>query len=49
VGWAALWLPLHLILRRRHVDLGASLRITMVLVGLAFVMTFPPFFQAFKG
>ena len=48
VGWVALWLPLHFILRRSRVDLDACVRITAVLVVTAFVLTFPPFFQAFK-
>lgn len=45
IGWLALWAGLHLALRKRNVDLGRSVRLTMGCVAIGFVGTFPPVFQ----
>lgn len=45
--WLASWVILHIVYRNRSANLQRALIITLVLVGLGFVMTFPTFFQAF--
>jgi hypothetical protein len=45
--WLASWLALHASLRTSTVELRPCLRIVSVLVAVAFVATFPPFFKLF--
>jgi hypothetical protein len=48
VAFLAVWLGLHLAWRRRDVDLGRVALVGVVLIGLALVGTFSPFFELFK-
>lgn len=48
VAFAVSWLVLGIVLRRRDVDLGKVAIITSVLVGLALIGTFSPFFEMFQ-
>lgn len=44
-GWLLAWAGLHAAWRGRNVLLGAATAVTLVLVAVAFVATFPPVFQ----
>jgi hypothetical protein len=43
------WGGLHMALRDREVDLRPVLMATVVLVAIALLLTFPPFFQLFES
>ena len=43
------WGGLHLALRDREVAWRTALTVTIVLLAIALVLTFPPFFQLFKS
>lgn len=47
IFWLVSWAILHVVYRNRSANVQRALIITLVLVGLGFVMTFPTFFQAF--
>jgi hypothetical protein len=47
IAWLVSWAILHVLYRNRSASIQRALIITLVLVGLGFVMTFPTFFQAF--
>lgn len=47
VAFVVSWAGLHLVLRRRDVNLRAVWLITLVLLALALLGTFSPFFQLF--
>lgn len=48
VAFAVSWLVLSVVLRRREVDLGKAAVLASVLLALALVGTFSPFFELFK-
>jgi hypothetical protein len=43
------WGGLHLTLRTREVDWRPAITVLLVLLAVALVLTFPPFFQLFKS
>jgi hypothetical protein len=45
--WLAAWIVLHLMYRDREVESRKELAISLVLIGLGLLGTFPVFFQAF--
>lgn len=45
--WALLWIVLHVRWRAREVNLSRVLRWTWILIGIAFLGTFPPFYELF--
>jgi hypothetical protein len=47
--WLLTWVGLHLAWKDKDVDLNRTVMVTLVLVGLGFLGTFPPFFLAFAG
>jgi amino acid permease len=47
VAYVVSWLGLHLALRKRDIPLKTAVTITAVLLALAFVGTFSPFFEMF--
>ncbi|NUT37102.1 MAG: hypothetical protein HOV79_28935 [Hamadaea sp.] len=47
--WLAAWLVLHLALRRKAYESRRALTISLVLIGLGVIGTFPTFFQLFGG
>lgn len=48
LAWLASWLVLHLIYRNRPFETVRALTITLVLIGIGLLGTFPIFFQAFE-
>jgi hypothetical protein len=49
VVWLISWAALHLVLRNRPFETRRALTISLILIGIGVVMTFPEFFQAFKS
>lgn len=49
VVWLAAWLVLHLALRTKPYESRRALAISLVLIGLGVIGTFPTFFQLFGG
>jgi hypothetical protein len=47
--WLVAWVVLHLALRNRPYETRRALVISLVLIGLGVLGTFPLFFQAFSG
>jgi uncharacterized membrane protein len=47
-AWLLAWVMLHLRWKEREVDFGKVFIITMVLVVLGLIGTFPPFFEVFE-
>ena len=47
--WLVAWAVLHLVLRNRPYETRRALVISLVLIGLGVLGTFPLFFQAFGG
>lgn len=47
VAWLAAWAILHVTLRDRPYETRRAMVVSLVLIGLGVVGTFPPFFQAF--
>jgi hypothetical protein len=45
--WLAVWLVLHLALRRKPYETRRALTISLMLIGLGVLGTFPTFFQLF--
>lgn len=45
--WLLAWAVLHVLWRNTQVDFGRVFMVTMVLIVLGLVGTFPPFFEAF--
>jgi hypothetical protein len=48
-GWLAVWCGLHFRLRNRRVAMAPVVRATRILVVVAFVLTFPPFYLLFAA
>jgi hypothetical protein len=47
--WIIAWIVLHLVYRTKPYETGRALAISLVLIGLGVVGTFPTFFQMFGG
>lgn len=47
--WLAAWAVLHVVYRRKPYETRRALTISLILIGLGVVGTFPTFFQAFGG
>jgi hypothetical protein len=47
--WLVAWVVLHLVYRRRQVESRRALTVSLVLIGLGIVGTFPTFFDIFAG
>jgi len=47
--WLVVWLVLHLALRRKPYETRRALTISLILIGLGVLGTFPTFFQLFGG
>lgn len=45
--WLAAWIILHSAWKTRNPDIGRIFTWTLVLIGLGFLLTFPPIFEAF--
>jgi len=48
LAWLLSWVLLHTAWKNRDSDLGKAFTITLVLVGLGVLLTFPPIFEAFE-
>ena len=49
IAWLLAWPALHLLWRRRDVDMRLVMRVTTALVVIGLIGSFPPFFQAFHA
>jgi hypothetical protein len=49
IAFVASWIILHIIFRERPIKLATSFVITLVLVALGLLLTFPPVFLVFGG
>jgi hypothetical protein len=49
IVWLLSWVVLHIVLRNRSTETGRTLTITLVLIALGVLGTFPPFFQLFTA
>lgn len=47
IAFAIAWVVLHLLWRGKEVNFGRAFLASLILVGLGFLLTFPPVFQAF--
>jgi hypothetical protein len=47
IAWLLVWVVLHLLWRNRNVAFARIFTITLVLLGVALLLTFPPFFLMF--
>lgn len=47
IAWLASWLVLHLAWRRKEVPFRTVWILALALIGLGFLLTFPPVFEAF--
>jgi hypothetical protein len=49
IVWLVSWLVLHFLWRKKEVDFTRVFVISLVLIGLVLLGTFPPFFDLFAG
>jgi hypothetical protein len=49
IVWLVAWAVLHFVYRQRAIETRTALIVTLVLIGLGVVGTFPEFFQAFAS
>ena len=48
IAWLISWVLLNTLWKGKEMDLRKSFIITLVLIGLGFLLTFPPIFEAFE-
>jgi hypothetical protein len=48
IAWLLAWAVLHPVLRTRSFPIGKAFVITLILIGVGVLGTFPPFFQIFE-
>jgi len=48
LAWLISWAILHFVWKDKAVDFNKTFIITLVLIGLGFILTFPPVFEAFE-
>lgn len=48
IAWLLAWFVLNTVLRNKDYDLEKAFRITLILIGIGLVLTFPPVFEAFE-
>jgi len=48
IFWLVSWILMHTMWKNRDYDLGKAFTITLVLIGLGLLFTFPPVFEAFE-
>ena len=48
IVWLISWVILHTIWKDKEVDFNKIFTITLILIGLGFLLTFPPVFEAFE-
>jgi hypothetical protein len=47
IAWIVGWMILHYSWKERETSLGTALTVSLILIGLGFLLTFPPFFDLF--
>jgi hypothetical protein len=48
LAWLISWAILHFVWKDKEVDFNKTFILTLILIGLGFVLTFPPVFEAFE-
>jgi hypothetical protein len=48
IAWLISWVLLHTLWKDKEVDFNRVFSITLILIGLGFLLTFPPVFEAFE-
>jgi hypothetical protein len=48
IAWLISWVLLHTVWKDKEVDFNRVFSITLILIGLGFLLTFPPVFEAFE-
>ncbi|HEX6387511.1 MAG TPA: hypothetical protein VF177_22815 [Anaerolineae bacterium] len=48
IVWLISWIVTHTLWKDRDSDLGKAFTITLILIGLGVLLTFPPVFEAFE-
>jgi hypothetical protein len=48
LAWLVSWAILHFLWKDKEVDFNKTFTITLILIGLGFILTFPPVFEAFE-
>lgn len=49
IAWVISWVVLHRLLQDKNTDFGKALTVTLILLGLGLLLTFPPLFQLLAG
>lgn len=47
IAWLVSWVLLHTLWKDKEMDFGKVFIVTLILIGIGFVLTFPPVFEAF--
>lgn len=48
IAWLLTWVILNTLLKGKDYDVGKAFRITLILIGIGLLLTFPPIFEAFE-
>jgi hypothetical protein len=48
IAWLISWALLHTVWKDKEMDFGKVFIVTLILIGIGFVLTFPPVFEAFE-
>jgi len=48
IAWLVSWAILHTIWKDKEMDFNKVFMVTLILIGLGFILTFPPVFEAFE-
>jgi uncharacterized membrane protein YkgB len=49
IAWIVSWVILHTLWKDKEMDFGKVFTITLILIALGFLFTFPPFFTLFAA
>jgi bifunctional ADP-heptose synthase (sugar kinase/adenylyltransferase) len=49
IAWAVSWLVLHRLWKDQESDFGRAFTLTLILLAVGFLLTFPPVFELFAG
>lgn len=49
IAWVISWVVLHRLWQDKNTDFGKALTVTLMLLGLGLLLTFPPLFQLLAG
>jgi hypothetical protein len=48
IAWLISWVLLHTLWKDKEMDFNKVFTVTLILIGIGFVLTFPPVFEAFE-